>query len=180
VCCAAAFHWADYARATAEIARILKPGARLALIWNVRDDRVPWVAAVGALLDARAKQAHRYHQGRWRAILDDPLDLPWRAEPIVHRMPVDGIVDRVLSTSFIAALAQEEGETVRKEVIAIIGAHPELRQARKIRFLYVAKLSLLRSQPELILAEGVAGAITRRATCSPARADGFAPSRSPP
>ena len=148
VCCATAFHWFDYAKATAEVARILKPGAHLALIWNVRDDRVPWVAAVGALLDARGKEAHRFRKGRWRAILDDCrfAYLGARDHPFSHRMRVDGIVDRVLSTSFIADLGEEERESVRKEVFAIIGAHPELRQAREIRFPYVAKLYLLRSQ----------------------------------
>jgi SAM-dependent methyltransferase len=146
VCCATAFHWFDYPTATAEIARILKPGAHLALIWNVRDDRVPWVAAIGALLDAHGKEAHRYRKDRWRAILDDCrfTYLAARDHPFAHRMPIDGIVDRVLSTSFIGALALDERETIRKEVLAIIGAYPELKQVREIQFPYVAKLYLLR------------------------------------
>ena len=42
------------------------------------------------------------------------------------------------------ALALDERETIRKEVLAIIGAYPELKQVREIQFPYVAKLYLLR------------------------------------
>jgi SAM-dependent methyltransferase len=47
---AQAWHWVDPARATAEAARVLRPGGTLGLIWNRRDERVGWVARLGDVM----------------------------------------------------------------------------------------------------------------------------------
>jgi ubiquinone/menaquinone biosynthesis C-methylase UbiE len=47
---AQAWHWVDVERATAEAARVLKPGGTLGLIWNRRDERVPWVKRLSQVM----------------------------------------------------------------------------------------------------------------------------------
>lgn len=50
VVCAQSFHWFDLERALPEIARVLKPGGHLALVWNQTYQKIPWVRRLGALI----------------------------------------------------------------------------------------------------------------------------------
>ncbi|MEN0129239.1 MAG: class I SAM-dependent methyltransferase [Brevundimonas sp.] len=45
-----AWHWFDAPAASAEIARVLRPGGRVTVLWNVRDEDEPWVAAFTELV----------------------------------------------------------------------------------------------------------------------------------
>lgn len=48
---AQAFHWFNRERALPEIARVLRPGGVLGLVWNTGDFKVPWVRKVLSLID---------------------------------------------------------------------------------------------------------------------------------
>ncbi len=50
VACGQSFHWFDHERALLEIARVLRPGGVLALVWNTYDEAIPWVRRLKRLL----------------------------------------------------------------------------------------------------------------------------------
>ncbi|MDQ8045426.1 MAG: class I SAM-dependent methyltransferase [Solirubrobacteraceae bacterium] len=47
---AQAWHWVDQAVALPEVARVLRPGGTLAIVWNLRDDSTPWVERLSLIM----------------------------------------------------------------------------------------------------------------------------------
>ena len=139
VVCAQAFHWFATAAALQEMRRVLAPGGTLGLIWNVRDESVPWMAELTAITDPWEGDTPRYRTGNWRRVLPAPGFEPIDERHVRHAhvgSPEDVIVKRTLSVSFIAALPAEQQAEVERETRALIARTPELADRAEIAFPY--------------------------------------------
>lgn len=139
VICAQSFHWFATAEALAEIHRVLKPGGALGLVWNVRDESVDWVAAITRLITPFEGDTPRYHTQAWRNLFPargfGPLQE--RHFPGGHRGPAEQvIVKRILSSSFIAALPQDQREQLADQLRHLIATHPDLAGQDPVTFPY--------------------------------------------
>jgi SAM-dependent methyltransferase len=128
---AQAFHWFDAPTALDEAARVLAPGGDLALLFNVRDETVPWVRELTSLVEERVGgRPYEDHRERpWSEVVAES----GRFSPLTEqRFPnpvstdVAGVVDRLRSTSFVASLAPVARERLLADAAALLASHPEL------------------------------------------------------
>lgn len=120
--CAQAFHWFDGPRALREIARVLKPGATLVLVWNVRDESVPWVRDLTAILGRHQTETPHYRDRHWRQSFVGSVFSPLQSTAFSHvqRGPQQMLFDRVASISFIAALDENARRNVLEQVRQLV------------------------------------------------------------
>jgi ubiquinone/menaquinone biosynthesis C-methylase UbiE len=112
---AQAFHWFDAARAAAEIHRVLKPGGRLAILWNRRDFDDPAQAGMEEILARYRRDTPSHRSSRWREGVESTGLLREVASvelPFTYGVSREGLVKRIASTSFIAALPDGDRDEV--------------------------------------------------------------------
>ena len=140
---AQAFHWFDGSRTLAEIRRVLRPGGRLGLIWNMRDRTTPWVDEMAKIVDAYGDAIRRHETEEWRTSFvgnDGFTPLETRAFPNVQDVDAAQVLDRVSSTSFIATLAEGERAKVLERVRAVLDADPGTTGRERFGFPHVTRV----------------------------------------
>ncbi|MDT0182920.1 class I SAM-dependent methyltransferase [Microbacterium sp. ARD31] len=112
---AQAFHWFDPESALPEIARVLKPGGHVALVWNSRDERIPWVRRMGDLLGRQdldtSSADHLVHSDLF-GFVEEASFKHWQE---VNR---ETVLDLARSRSSFLVMDEEEQERHLAQVLA--------------------------------------------------------------
>ncbi len=129
VIAAQAFHWFEPESTKKEFVRILKPGGHIALIWNERQlNTTPFLIDYEQFL---LKYADDYTKVRHENINADRLKAFFQKDfrTVVFSnsqvLDLDGLVGRVLSSSYMPTASDERFPQVKKELQALVAKHSE-------------------------------------------------------
>lgn len=124
-----AWHWFDQLPAAAEIARVLRPGGTLGIVWNFADERIDWVSQLWEMIHAAGQPAQV--EGR-RGETEEPQlgDFFREAQrgdfTFEQNVDVDMVLALVQSRSYIIQLPVERREKLLNDVRRLFATHPEL------------------------------------------------------
>jgi len=132
-----AAHWFDPAPAALELRRVLRPGGVVGLVWNARDERVPWVAALGEILadEARGHEADQTVVERFvreLAATEQCLE-----SGIVQAVTPEQVVAGIATRSYAATMDADTRERFLDRVRDLLATHPDTRGRARLDLPYV-------------------------------------------
>jgi ubiquinone/menaquinone biosynthesis C-methylase UbiE len=132
-----AWHWFQPQRAIPEIARVLKPGGVLGLVWNSRDTRVDWLREAGEIMHERHDASATFESyvnigPPFGEIAEHTVE--WGA-----RMSREAFLDLVRSRSYFITASPDEQQATIAALETLLATHPDLVGAKEIVVPYVTR-----------------------------------------
>ena len=126
---ASAWHWLEPDRALPEMARVLRPGGVLGVLWSGPDRSVPWVAEVLGSVRGRPPDQGPHGEGRHRLELPpggpfSPPECATFVASVDYR--VDDLVGLAASYSSVITLPDAERDRALARVADRVRSRPEL------------------------------------------------------
>jgi SAM-dependent methyltransferase len=142
------FHWFRLDEAVPEIRRVLRPGAGLALAWNMRDQEDALQREISALIDPLVPPERRGHitnVGRYfrQTAFEGTCgfgEFEERKATFSEQLDADTLVDRILSISFVASAPVDEQRKLERELRRLAGDRGGI-----VDFRYVTDAFLVRA-----------------------------------
>ncbi|MGV0741427.1 class I SAM-dependent methyltransferase [Mycolicibacterium sp. XJ870] len=129
---AQAWHWFDPERAVKEVSRVLRPGGRLGLVWNTRDERMGWVKDLGAII------GHEDDPFNHQVTLSEPFaDTERRQVEWTSYLTPQALIDLVASRSYCITSPEQVRTRTLGRVRELLATHPALANANGLALPYV-------------------------------------------
>jgi SAM-dependent methyltransferase len=129
---AQAWHWVDPARAIPEVARVLRPGGRLGLVWNTRDERLGWVRELGDIIGRDGDPV------RNRATLPEPFTEVERHQvEWTNYLTPQALIDLVASRSYCITSPAEVRTKTLDKVRELLATHTALANTNGLALPYI-------------------------------------------
>jgi SAM-dependent methyltransferase len=129
---AQAWHWFDPQRAAQEVARVLRPGGRLGLVWNTRDERMGWVKDLGHII------GHEHDPLAHEVTLAAPFtDTEQRHVEWTSYLTPQALIDLVASRSYCITSPTEVRTRTLEQVRELLATHPALANSSGLALPYV-------------------------------------------
>ncbi|WP_193046073.1 class I SAM-dependent methyltransferase [Mycolicibacterium baixiangningiae] len=129
---AQAWHWFDPERAVKEVTRVLRPGGRLGLVWNTRDERSGWVKDLGSVI------GHENDPFTDQVSLPGPFtDVERHHVEWTSYLTPQALIDLVASRSYCITSPAEVRTRTLDRVRELLATHPALVNATGLALPYV-------------------------------------------